>query len=82
MRARLKARVKDPDSYAFFLSGPNDDDKPLAIDDDGQIVANAMLWVPKYGPLYYYTVKARVTRSQRALSARILSIAYRGMQKE
>jgi hypothetical protein len=38
--------------------------------------------VPKYEPMYYYTVKARVTRAKGALAARIVSIAYRGMQEE
>jgi len=80
VRARLRSRVKNADDYDFFLTGMKDPDKPVTIDNRGQIVANVMLWVPKLGPFYYYTVKAQATRSKDTLDVRILSIVYRGME--
>jgi hypothetical protein len=41
-----------------------------------------MYWIPKKGSYHYYTVKARVMRTQGSFDARIVSIAYRGNQEE
>lgn len=82
VRARLKARVKNADDYDFYLASIKDEETPAAIDDRGHIRAEVMYWIPKKGSFHYYAVKARVTRAKRALAARIVSIAYRGMQEE
>lgn len=82
VRARLKSRVKNADAYDFYLSSIKDEETPAAIDDRGNIRAEVMYWIPKKGSYHYYTVKARVTRAKGALAARIVSIAYRGMQEE
>jgi len=81
-RAKLKERVKDTDGYEFFLAGMKDDDKPVTVDNAGNIVAHVMFWIPKNGPFYYYTVKARTREVNGALDVRIVSIAYRGKQDE
>jgi hypothetical protein len=81
-RARLKARVKNADGYDFYLANIKDEETPAAIDDRGLIRAEVMYWIPKTGPFYYYTVKARVTRAKGSLEARIVSIAFRGMQEQ
>jgi hypothetical protein len=81
-RAKLKARVKNADGYDFSLTSIKDEETPATIDDRGLIRAEVMYWIPKMGPYYYYTVKARVMRAKGALEARIVSIAYRGKQEE
>jgi hypothetical protein len=82
VRARLKARVKNADGYDFSLTSIKDEETPATIDDRGLIRAEVMYWIPKMGPYYYYTVKARVVRAKGSLEARIVSIAYRGKQEE
>lgn len=79
-RTRLKARVKDADNYDFSLTGMKDEEKPLAVDNRGRIRAEVMLWVPKPGPFYYYTVRAQAVRAKGSLEAQILSLIYRGME--
>ena len=79
-RTRLKARVKDADHYDFSLTGMKDEEKPLAVDNRGRIRAEVMLWVPKPGPFYYYTVRAQAVRGKGSLEAHILSLTYRGME--
>lgn len=81
-RAKLKARVKNADGYDFSLTSIKDEETPARIDDRGLIRAEVMYWIPKMGPYYYYTVKARVVRAKGSLEARIVSIAYRGKQEE
>jgi hypothetical protein len=81
-RAKLKARVKNADGYDFSLTSIKDEETPATIDDRGLIRAEVMYWIPKMGPYYYYTVKARVVRAKGSLEARIVSIAYRGKQEE
>jgi hypothetical protein len=81
-RAKLKGRVKNADGYDFSLTSIKDEETPATIDDRGLIRAEVMYWIPKMGPYYYYTVKARVVRAKGALEARIVSIAYRGKQEE
>jgi hypothetical protein len=81
-RARLKARVKNADSYDFSITNIKDEETPATIDDRGLIRAEVMYWIPKMGPYYYYTVKARVVRAKGSLETRIVSIAYRGKQEE
>lgn len=80
-RAKLKARVKSADDYSLSLTGMKDDDKPITIDDHGNIRAEVMLWAPKYGPMYYYRVSARVSSDKGKLAAKIISVDYRGMEK-
>lgn len=82
VRAKLKERVKNADDYDFSLTNIKDEQTPAAIDDRGLIRAEVMYWIPKMGPYYYYTVKARVVRAKGSLEARIVSIAYRGKQEE
>jgi hypothetical protein len=81
-RAKLKERVKNADGYDFSLTSIKDEETAATIDDRGLISAEVMYWIPKMGPYYYYTVKARVVRAKGALEARIVSIAYRGKQEE
>jgi hypothetical protein len=82
VRAKLKARVENADGYDFYLASIKDEETPVAIDDRGNIRVEVMYWIPKKGSYHYYTVKARVTRAKGSLEARIVSIAYRGMQEE
>jgi hypothetical protein len=78
-RTRLKTRVKGADDYAFSLSAQNDE-KVLAIDNRGRIRAEVMLWVPKPGPFYYYTLRMQAVQRKTGLDAHILSLTYRGME--
>ena len=74
--------MKNADGYDFYLANIKDEETPAAIDDRGLIRAEVMYWIPKTGPFYYYTVKARVARAKGSLEARIVSIAFRGMQEQ
>jgi hypothetical protein len=81
-RAQMKSRVKNPGDYEFFMSGMREEEKPVSIDNRGLIRANVMLWVPKTGPMYYFAANVRTTRGKGSLDARVLSVIYRGMEKE
>jgi hypothetical protein len=80
-REKLKGHVKNADDYSFSLTSRKENEKPLRLDNQGNIRAEVMLWMPKSGPFYYYTVNARAKRSITSLDARIVSIVYRGMEK-
>jgi hypothetical protein len=82
VRTKLKARAKDTNDYSLSLTGMKDDDKTMTIDDRGNIRAEVMLWAPKYGPMHYFRVTARVLSDKGKLSAKIISVDYRGMEKE
>jgi hypothetical protein len=68
--AQLKRRVKNPEDYSFSLSaGPQ-----LKIDNDGRLRGKVMMWIPKNGPYYYYTVSMQITPAASGLAARVVAI--------
>lgn len=84
LRAKLKPRLKDDDvaDFVFILAGQSDRTPAVQIDGHGNIRMNILFWRPKNGPSYYYDVQLRLARGKDGPTARIASIAYRGLSKE
>jgi hypothetical protein len=84
LRKRLKPYEPDADGFALALAAKGENEKTAEIDNRGRFRLEVMLWAPKDGPMYYYTVQGEATRAKSAtgkISARIVSIRYRGMEK-
>lgn len=81
VRAKQRARSKNADDLSFSVTA-KENDKPLTVDNAGNVRAEIMLWAPKYGPMYYYTVRAKITRQHDKLGFKVNAVDYRGMEKE
>jgi hypothetical protein len=69
LHASLKRKVKNGAGYDLSVAG----DRPITIDNRGQVHALIMMSVPKDGPFVYYAVTMQIVRKG-SLDARILSI--------
>jgi len=78
-QSRSKNRNKDVEDFIFILAGRDDRTPAVQIDARGNIRMNILFWAPKAGPFFYYTVHLTLARGKDSPTARIASIAYRGM---
>lgn len=74
VRAALRLKVKNPNSYVFSVSGGD----ALTIDNGGLLHAPVMMWVPKDGPERNYKVTVQITQKANAMRARVVSVAPTG----
>jgi hypothetical protein len=84
LRKRLKPNEADADGFTLALAAKGENEKTVEIDDRGRFRIEVMLWAPKNGPMYYYTVHGEAVRAKSAtgnISAHIVSIRYRGVEK-
>ncbi|GEM_PF-1110052 len=84
LHKRLKPYEADADGFTLAIAAKGENEKTVEIDDRGRFRIEVMLWAPKEGPMYYYTVHGEAERAKSAKDkprARIVSIRYRGVEK-